>query len=135
MSTSPSAEDLYKYIGMTFEQAKKNPKLAEKFSRVDGVLKVITTEPDGVMLIDIAGAGAVAGAVDDPADATLRMTCDFANRFFQGDLNLLSSVTSGAITMEGKMTTLAKAVGAAKEMFPTYIEVLKSNERADLLVK
>ncbi|WP_327097518.1 hypothetical protein OIE68_01175 [Nocardia vinacea] len=133
MSTSPSAEDLYKYIGLTFEQAKSDPKLVEKFSSGEGVLKVVTTEPDGVVIIDIPRMTAVQGSADAESDCTLRMTGEFANRFWQGDLNLLLSVTSGAIGIEGKMATLAKAIPVAKELFPTYIKLLTDAGRADLL--
>ncbi|GGO00692.1 SCP2 sterol-binding domain-containing protein [Nocardia rhizosphaerihabitans] len=133
MSTSPSAEDLYKYIGLTFEQAKSDPKLVQKFSSGEGVLKVVTTQPDGVVIIDIPRMTAVQGSADDESDCTLRMTGDFANRFWQGDLNLLLSVTSGEIGIEGKMSTLAKAIPTAKELFPTYIKLLTDAGRTDLL--
>ncbi|MCQ4118325.1 SCP2 sterol-binding domain-containing protein [Rhodococcus tibetensis] len=134
MSPSPSAEDLYKFIGLTFEQAKSDPKLVEKLSSTEGVLKVVTTEPNGVVIIDIPRMTAVQGSADAESDCTLRMTGEFANRFWQGDLNLLLSVTSGAIGIEGKMATLAKAIPAAKELFPTYIKLLTDAGRADLLV-
>nr|WP_271209824.1 SCP2 sterol-binding domain-containing protein [Rhodococcus wratislaviensis]GLK34586.1 hypothetical protein GCM10017611_14340 [Rhodococcus wratislaviensis] len=134
MTTSPTAEDLYKFIGTTFEQAKSDPKLVEKVSGTPGVLKVLVTEPDGCMIIDLPNVTAVPGIADDEADATLRMTGEFANRFWQGDLNLLMAVTRGEIILEGKMALIAKAVPAAKELFPTYVSVLKSAGRDDLLV-
>ncbi|AEF40635.1 SCP2 sterol-binding domain-containing protein [Hoyosella subflava] len=135
MTTSPTADDLYKYIGMAFEQAKSDPKLVQKLSGTPGVLKVIATEPDGCIVIDLPGVTAVPSSPDDEADATLRMSSDFANRFWQGDLNLLMAVTRGEVVLEGKMALIAKAVPAAKELFPIYIELLKSDGRTDLLVK
>lgn len=135
MSPSPTAEDLYNFIGLTFEQAKSDPKLVAKLSGTKGVLKILTTEPDGVVVIDLPRLTAAEGSADAESDCTLRMTGEFANRFWQGDLNLLLSVTSGAIGIEGKMTTLAKAIPAAKQLFPTYIKLLTDAGRADLLAK
>ncbi|AEF40639.1 SCP2 sterol-binding domain-containing protein [Hoyosella subflava] len=135
MTTSPTADDLYKYIGMAFEQAKSDPKLVQKLSSVPGVIKVIATEPDGCMIIDHPGVTAVPGSPDGEADATLRMTGDFANRFWQGDLNLTMAVTRGDIVLEGKMALIAKAIPAQMKLFPIYIELLKSDGRTDLLVK
>lgn len=135
MSASPTAEDLYKYIGKSFEEAKSDPILLEKLSNTPGVFKVLTTEPEGCMVIDIPKLSAVPGAADDEADAILRMTGEYANRFWQGDLNLTMAVTRGDIRIEGKMAIVARAVAAQTKLFPTYIELLKSDGRTDLLVK
>ena len=135
MSTSPTSEDLYKYIGMVFDEARNDPQLVEKFSRSEGVLKVITTEPDGCIIIDIPGLRALPGGPADEGDVTLTMSGDFANRFWQGDLNLLMAVTRGDIAIKGNMAILARTIPASKELYPSYIELLKNNGRTDLLAK
>ncbi|WKN53365.1 SCP2 sterol-binding domain-containing protein [Rhodococcus opacus] len=135
MPATPTAEELYKYIGMAFEHAKSDPDLFEKLSNTPGVFKVLTTEPDGCMIIDIPNLSAVPGAADEEADAILRMTGEYANRFWQGDLNLTMAVMKGNIGMEGKMAIVAKAVAAQTKLFPAYIELLKTDGRTDLLVK
>nr|WP_271211300.1 SCP2 sterol-binding domain-containing protein [Rhodococcus wratislaviensis]GLK37188.1 hypothetical protein GCM10017611_40490 [Rhodococcus wratislaviensis] len=135
MTTSPTAEDLYKYISMAFEAAKNDPELTEKISSVQAVIKVVTHEPDGCMIIDMPSVRAVPGSPDDEADAILRMRGDFANRFWQGDLNLTNAVTKGDIVLEGKMTLIGRALPAQIKLFPTYIELLKRDGRTDMLVK
>ncbi|GGO00702.1 SCP2 sterol-binding domain-containing protein [Nocardia rhizosphaerihabitans] len=135
MTTTPTADELYKYIGMAFEQAKSDPDLYERLSNTPGVFKVLTTEPDGCMIIDIPNLSAVPGAGDEEADAIFRMTGEFANRFWQGDLNLTMAVTRGEIRLEGKMAIVARAIAAQTKLFPAYIELLKNDGRTDLLVK
>ena len=135
MSATPTAEELYKYIGLAFEQAKSDPILLEKLSNIPGVFEILTTEPDGSMIIDMPNLTAVPGAADGNADCTFRMTGEYANRFWQGDLNLTMAVMRGDIGMEGNMKIVAKAINAQTKLFPTYIELLKKDGRTDLLVK
>jgi len=134
MPTTPTAEDMYKYVGLTIDRSRSDEKLTEKFKKLGAVVKVITTEPEGVLILDMPNQRAYQGSADDEADATLRMTCDTANRFWQGDVNLLTAVNTRAVILEGKMSVLAKALPVAQEMFPTYIALLKSDGRTDLLV-
>jgi len=87
-----------------------------------------------VLLMDLPNHRAGQGNYDDAADATLTMSCEVANRFWQGDVNLLVAVNNKSIGLEGKMATLVMALPATKHMFPVYIEVLKNAGRDDLLV-
>lgn len=130
-----SADDLRRYVGGIFEQALGDPVLGPKLAGTGVVLKVVTSEPDAVLVLDLPNKNIALGAADDPADATMRMTSHVANRFWQGKVNLPVAMARGQVKVEGRIGALLKLVPSTKQLFPAYRALLEEDNRADLLAE
>jgi hypothetical protein len=128
-----SDQDLRTFVGGIFDQALDDPELGPKLQRTGVVLKVVTTDPDGVLMIDLPNHKVRLGSADDAADATMRMSSDIANRFWQGKVNLPVAMARGQVKVDGKIGALLKLVPSTKKLFPAYLELLRSSGRTDLM--
>ncbi len=128
-----SADDLYRFVGGIFERALRDATLGPKLRGTGVRLKVVTSEPDAGLLIDLPNDRVALVSADAPADATMRMTSDTANRFWQGKVNLPIAMARGQVKVEGKIGALLKLVPSTKQLFPAYAELLRSDGRDDLL--
>jgi putative sterol carrier protein len=133
MASFTSADDVRTYIGGIFEQALRDAQLGPKLRSTGVVLKMITTDPDATLVIDLNTERIELGSPDDPADATMRMSSDIANRFWQGKANLPVAMARGTVKVEGKIAALLKLVPSTKQLFPAYVALLERDGRADLL--
>jgi putative sterol carrier protein len=128
-----SSEDLRRYVGGIFEQALEDDKLGPKLSGTGVTLKLVTTDPDAVLVMDLPNKKIGLGTPGDPADATMRMTSDLANRFWQGKVNLPVAMARGQVKIDGRMAALLKLVPSTKQLFPAYVALLQRDGRDDLL--
>jgi len=135
MTTKPTADEMFQFIGAVFEAARSDEAIVERMNGVQGTMKVLTTDPDGVLIIDMAAKEAREGSADETADATLKMSTTAANLFWQGELNMLAAMTRGLVKVQGKKSLIVRALPIATKMFPIYIRVVADAGRADLLVK
>ena len=135
MTAQPTAEEMFRFIGSTFEAARSDEEIRAKMQGVEGTMKVVTTDPDGVLIIDMATQEAREGHADEEADATLRMSTTAANLFWQGELNMLASMTRGLVRVQGKKALIVRVLPIATKLFPLYIQTVIDAGRADLLVK
>lgn len=133
MPSFTSPDDLRRYVGGIFEQALADATLGPKLTATGTVLKVVTTEPDATLVLDLPNKRVDLGSADDPADATMRMTSDVANRFWQGKVNMPVAMARGQVKVEGKIGSLLKLVPSTKQLFPAYVALLESDGRDDLL--
>jgi hypothetical protein len=127
------ADDLRRYVGGIFEQALEDPVLGPKLVATGVVLKVVTSEPDAVLVLDLSNKNIGLGSPDDAADATMRMSSDVANRFWQGKVNMPVAMARGQVKVEGRIGALLKLVPSTKQLFPAYRTLLEKDGRADLL--
>lgn len=135
MPAFTDAEDLRRYVGGIFEQALRDDTLGPKLRGTGVTLKVVTTEPDAVLLLDLPHDRVALGAESDPADAVMRMTSDTANRFWQGKVNMPVAMARGQVTVEGKVGALLKLVPSTRQLFPAYVDLVRADGRDDLLVE
>ncbi len=127
-----SADDLYRYVGGIFERALGDATLGPKLRGTGVSLKVVTSEPDAALLIDLPSDTVALVSADAPSDATMRMTSDIANRFWQGKVNMPVAMARGQVKIEGKIGALLKLVPSTKQLFPAYVELLRADGRDDL---
>lgn len=135
MTITPTADEMFRYIGSTFEAARSNEEILARMNGVQGTMKVITTEPDGVLIIDMATQQAREGDADEDADATLSMSTTAANLFWQGELNMLAAMTRGHVRVQGKKSLIVRVLPIATKLFPLYIQTVVDAGREELLVK
>lgn len=93
------------------------------------------TGPEAVVVIDMANKsvreGQEAGAA---ATATMSMTADTGNAYWQGKVNLPLAMAKKKIKVDGNVASLLKLAPLGKKLYPGYIDRLKSDGRDDLLV-
>ena len=135
MTTQPTAEEMFRFIGSTFEAARSNEEILARMNGVEGTMKVITTDPDGVLIIDMATQQAREGNPDEETDATLRMSTRAANLFWQGELNMLAAMSRGLVRVQGKKSLIVRVLPIATKLFPLYIQTVVEAGREELLVK
>jgi hypothetical protein len=134
MGFSNSAE-VAKYIGGIFVTAFEDPEIGPKLVDTGLVVAFDFTEPEAVVVIDMANKkvweGHDGGA---PAMATMSMTADTGNAYWQGKVNLPLAMAKKKIRVEGNVGSLLKLAPLGKKLYPSYVQRLTADGRADLIV-
>jgi hypothetical protein len=133
MAGFASDDDLRRYIGGIFEKALTLPEIGQKLRDTGLVLRVTTVDPDGVLTIDLPNQKVGLGDLGLTPDATMRMSSTDANLFWQGKVNLPLAMARKKIVVDGKMAPLLKLVPQTKPLFAIYVDLLKADNRTDLL--
>lgn len=134
MTFKDSAE-VTRYIGGIFETAFADPEIGPKLVDTGLVVAFDFTEPQALVVIDMANQ-AVREGLDggDAPTATMAMTADTGNAYWQGKVNLPLAMAKKKIKVEGNVASLLKLAPLGKKLYPSYIERLKADGRDDLLV-
>lgn len=133
MAGFATEEDLRRYIGGIFETALAMPEIGQKLRDTGLVLKVTTFDPDGELTIDLPNQKIGLGDLGLTPDATMRMSSEDANLFWQGKVNLPIAMARKKIVVDGKMAPLLKLVPQTKPLFAIYLDLLRADNRTDLL--
>jgi putative sterol carrier protein len=134
MSKTPTAEEICHFIDAAFKLTCLDQDFVDKLKKVAITIKVVTTDPHATLVMDMAKQTVNLVQGDVPADATLRMSGDTANRFWQGKVNLLGAITRGAVKVQGHLPGVIRALPLAMKMYPSYVAELRKAGRTDLLV-
>ncbi|WP_235738371.1 SCP2 sterol-binding domain-containing protein [Mycolicibacterium austroafricanum] len=122
-------------MGGIFETAFAAPEIGPKLVDTGLVVAFDFTGPEAVVVIDMANKsvreGQEAGAA---ATATMSMTADTGNAYWQGKVNLPLAMAKKKIKVDGNVASLLKLAPLGKKLYPGYIDRLKSDGRDDLLV-
>lgn len=133
MGFTNSAE-VVKYIGGIFETAFDDPEIGPKLEATGLVVAFDFTEPESVVVVDMANKavreGLAGGA--EPV-ATMSMTADMGNAYWQGKVNLPLAMAKKKIKVDGNVASLLKLAPLGKKLYPPYVERLKADGRDDLL--
>jgi hypothetical protein len=133
MAGFASDEDLRRYIGGIFETALAMPDIGPKLRDTGLVLKVTIFDPDGELTIDLPNQKVGLGDLGLTPDATMRMSAEDANLFWQGKVNLPIAMARKKIVVDGRMAPLLKLVPQTKPLFALYVGLLQADGRTDLL--
>lgn len=136
MPSYTTSEDLYRFVGGIFEKAYQDPELGPKLSGTGAVLLVQCTDPDSEVVLDMPNKKVYPSVAESPTqpNATMRMSTDTANKFWQGKVNMTLAMAKGQVKTEGAIMKVLKLVPSTKFLFPIYIDDLKTAGREDLLV-
>jgi hypothetical protein len=133
MGFTNSAE-VVKYIGGIFETAFGDPEIGPKLQATGLVVAFDFTEPEAVVVIDMANQVVREGIeANNPPSATMSMTADTGNAYWQGKVNLPLAMAKKKIKVDGNVASLLKLAPLGKKLYPPYIERLKADGRDDLL--
>ncbi|MCX2715422.1 SCP2 sterol-binding domain-containing protein [Mycolicibacterium sp. J2] len=129
-----SSAEVTKYIGGIFEAAFEDPEIGPKLEATGLVVAFDFTDPEAVVVIDMVNKAVRAGLDGGPAPlATMAMTADTGNAYWQGKVNLPLAMAKKKIKVEGNVASLLKLAPMGKKLYPAYIERLKADGRDDLL--
>ncbi|WAL67718.1 SCP2 sterol-binding domain-containing protein [Amycolatopsis cynarae] len=129
-----SADEVRRYLGGVFETAFADPEIGPKLRDTGLVLRFAYSAPDTSIVID-CGQGAVLDADADPeTNATMSMSAETGNAYWQGKVNLPLAMAKGKIRVEGNVASLLKLAPLSKRFFPVYVETLRADGRDDLVV-
>lgn len=133
MAFADSAE-VSKYIGGIFEQAFADPEIGPKLAETGIVLAFDFTDPEAVVIVDAPNKAVYSGRAGNPEPgATMSMTADLGNAYWQGKVNLPLAMAKKKVKVDGNVAGLLKLAPLGKKLYPTYIERLKADGRDDLL--
>ncbi len=134
MGFQDSAE-VTKYIGGIFETAFADPEIGPKLVDTALVVAFDFTDPEAVVVIDMANQAVREGLRGGPAPtATMAMAADTGNAYWQGKVNLPLAMAKKKIRVDGNVAGLLKLAPLGKKLYPVYIERLKNDGRDDLIV-
>lgn len=130
-----NSDEVVKYIGGIFDAAFDDPEIGPKLVETGLVVAFDFTEPNALVVIDMPNKTVRSGAEGggEPM-ATMSMTADTGNAYWQGKLNLPLAMAKKKIRVDGNVASLLKLAPLGKKLYPPYIERLKADGREDLLV-
>jgi putative sterol carrier protein len=134
MGFANSAE-VTNYIGGIFETAFEDDEIGPKLVDTGLVVAFDFTDPEALVVIDMADKSVREGLAGGPAPtATMSMTADTGNAYWQGKVNLPLAMAKKTIKVDGNVGSLLKLAPLGKKLYARYIERLQSDGREDLLV-
>jgi putative sterol carrier protein len=134
MGFANSAE-VTNYIGGIFETAFEDDEIGPKLVDTGLVVAFDFTDPEALVVIDMANKSVREGLAGGPAPtATMSMTADTGNAYWQGKVNLPLAMAKKKIKVDGNVGSLLKLAPFGKKLYARYIERLQSDGREDLLV-
>lgn len=134
MGFANSAE-VTNYIGGIFETAFEDDEIGPKLVDTGLVVAFDFTDPEALVVIDMADKSVREGLAGGPAPtATMSMTADTGNAYWQGKVNLPLAMAKKTIKVDGNVGSLLKLAPLGKKLYACYIERLQSDGREDLLV-
>lgn len=128
-----SSDEVHKYLGGIWDLAFADPEIGPKLQATGIVLSFDYSDPDTVMTLDTAEQKVIPGKGDAKPTASMSMTADVANRYWQGKVNLPLAMAKGQIKVGGNVAGLLKLAPLGKKLYPLYTGMLEADGRSDLL--
>lgn len=129
-----NSDEVAKYIGGIFETAFQDPEIGPKLVATELVVAFDFTEPEAVVVIDMANQAVRNGLEGGQQPmATMSMTADTGNAYWQGKVNLPLAMAKKKIKVDGNVASLLKLAPLGKKLYGPYVERLKADGREDLL--
>ncbi|GAA4546489.1 SCP2 sterol-binding domain-containing protein [Pseudonocardia xishanensis] len=130
-----AADEVHQFLGGIFEEALADESIGPKLASTGMSLRMDYTDPDTTVRVDFATKEILVGeaaAID--SDASLSMTADTANQYWQGKVSLPLAMARGKVKIGGSASQLLKLAPVAKDLYPRYVKMLADNGRSDLIV-
>ena len=130
-----NSEEVAKYIGGIFENAFGDPEIGPKLVDTGLVVAFDFTDPEAQVVIDMPNKAVSAGGPGSPSPAaTMSMTADIGNAYWQGKVNLPMAMAKRKIKVDGNVASLLKLAPLGKKLYGDYVQRLKDDGRDDLIV-
>ena len=129
-----SSDEVRQYLGGIWEAAYADPEIGPKLKATGIVLTFDYSDPDTKITFDAESGEVVLGDIEGrKPTATMTMTSDIANRYWQGKVNLPIAMAKGQIKVGGNIAGLLKLAPLGKKLYPMYVGMLTADGRADLV--
>jgi hypothetical protein len=129
-----NSAEVAKYIGGIFEAAFEDPEIGPQLVDTGLVIAFDFTDPEAVVVIDMANKAVREGLAGGAAPtATMSMTAETGNAYWQGKVNLPLAMAKKKIKVEGNVASLLKLAPLGKKLYPVYLDRLKADGRDDLI--
>ena len=130
-----NSEEVSKYIGGIFESAFDDPEIGPKLVDTGLVVAFDFSDPDAVVVVDMPNKIVTSGQAGGPSPvATMTMTANIGNAYWQGKVNLPMAMAKRKVTVDGNVAGLLKLAPLGKKLYGGYIQRLKDDGREDLIV-
>ena len=91
-------------------------------------------DPDALVIVDLPNKSVSAGGAGSPTpSATMAMTADVGNAYWQGKVNLPMAMAKRKIKVDGNVASLLKLAPLGKKLYGGYIQQLQDDGRDDLI--
>lgn len=127
-------DEVVHYIGGIFETAFATDGIGDKLASTGVVLLVRSTEPDSAFVVDTANRRVLPDPDGIEPSATMTMSADTQNAYWQGKVNLPVAMARGQIRVSGQVGQLLKLAPLSKPLFAGYVERLQADGRDDLVL-
>jgi hypothetical protein len=127
------SEEVVNYIGAIFETAFADPEIGPKLVDTGLVVAFDFTDPDALVVVDMANQQVRRNAEGTPVTATMSMTAETGNAYWQGKVNLPLAMAKKKIRVDGNVASLLKLAPLGKKLYPRYVDRLTSDGRDDLI--
>jgi hypothetical protein len=130
-----NSEEVTKYIGGIFESAFDDPEIGQKLVDTGLVVAFDFSDPNAVVVVDMPNKVVTSGHAGGPSPvATMTMTADIGNAYWQGKVNLPMAMAKRKVKVDGNVASLLKLAPLGKKLYGGYIQRLKDDGREDLIV-
>lgn len=134
MAVFSDEAEVYEFLGGVFRHGLADEELVAKLQPSGVILRIVYTDPDAVITVDMPGAAIYTGAGNGPdPNVELFMTADTGNRFWLGKVVLPVALAKGDVRAKGPVAKLLKVLPVAKGLFGPYRAHLEAAGRSDLL--
>jgi hypothetical protein len=144
MTVFKDSEEMKKYLGALYDEAKCDPEIAPKIKQSGLSIQYRYEEPHGIATILADRPPTQPGAYFDVVwgeveglkpDVTMSMKADIAHQFWHGTINLMAALTRRQIIAKGPIPKIIKLLPAVTPMYEMYPRILHEQGREDLVVK
>jgi SCP-2 sterol transfer family len=130
-----NSEEVTKYIGGIFESAFDDPEIGPKLVDTGLVVAFDFSDPDAIVVVDMPNKVVTSAHAGGPSPvATMTMTADIGNAYWQGKVNLPMAMAKKKVKVDGNVASLLKLAPLGKKLYGGYIQRLKDDGREDLIV-
>jgi hypothetical protein len=129
-----NSEEVTKYIGGIFEEAFGDPEIGPKLVDTGLIVAFDFSEPDAIVVVDMPNKVVTSGSDGATPSATMTMTADVGNAYWQGKVNLPMAMAKRKVKVDGNVASLLKLAPLGKKLYAGYIQRLRDDGRDDLIV-
>jgi putative sterol carrier protein len=116
--------EAYKYLAGVFRKASEHPEVGPALANANLVLQLRYSEPACTTTVVMREPiQVIEGDTDEQPDVTLTLSCDDADKYWRGELNLAVALAKGRAKSKGPVNKILKLVPITKPMFPMYREM------------
>ena len=142
MAVFKDSDELRKYMGRLYDEAKRDSRIAPKIKASHLVIQFRYDEPHAIVTINAAAPPSQDGAYFDvlwddvplKPDVEMRMKADVAHKFWHGKINLMAAIATRQIIPKGPIPKILKLLPAVEPMYEMYPRLLREMDRADLVI-